>query len=157
MGGFIGYPGSAFYHASKFAMDGWTEAVAKELHVEWNIHLCNIEPSGVKTNYANTSLKTRAQGRHPAYADPSHPTNTLLGYMSKEENRSSWTEPDAIAAAMYRLVSRGQWIPIRLPLGADAYGMICMALESIKKDMDEFRDISLGVGEAKHLDSIGFL
>ena len=36
MGGFIGFPGSAFYHASKFAMEGWTEAVAKELPVEWN-------------------------------------------------------------------------------------------------------------------------
>lgn len=36
MGGFMGFPGSAFYHASKFAMEGWTEAVAKELPVEWN-------------------------------------------------------------------------------------------------------------------------
>lgn len=39
MGGFIGYPGSAFYHASKFAMEGWTESVAKELPVEWNSKL----------------------------------------------------------------------------------------------------------------------
>lgn len=36
MGGFIGFPGSAFYHASKFAMEGWTEAIAKELPTEWN-------------------------------------------------------------------------------------------------------------------------
>lgn len=36
MGGWMGYPASAFYHASKFAMEGWTEAVAKELPVEWN-------------------------------------------------------------------------------------------------------------------------
>lgn len=39
MGGFIGFPGSSFYHASKFAMEGWTEAVAKELPVEWNSKL----------------------------------------------------------------------------------------------------------------------
>ncbi|KFY51030.1 hypothetical protein V496_08991 [Pseudogymnoascus sp. VKM F-4515 (FW-2607)] len=143
MGGFMGFPGSSFYHASKFAMEGWTEAVAKELPVEWNIHLCNIEPGGVKTNYATSSLKTMANGRHPAYADPTHPTNVLLGYMGKEENRSSWAEPDAIAAAMYRLVSRGQRIPIRVPLGADAYGMITMDIESIRKDLDEFKEISL--------------
>lgn len=52
-----------------------------------------------------------AKGRHPAYADPNYPTNTLLGYMGKAENRVSWAEPCAIAAAMYRLVSRGERIP----------------------------------------------
>jgi NAD(P)-dependent dehydrogenase (short-subunit alcohol dehydrogenase family) len=36
MGGWMGYPASSFYHASKFAMEGWTEAVAKELPVDWN-------------------------------------------------------------------------------------------------------------------------
>lgn len=29
-------PGQAFYHASKFAIDGWTESVFKELPAEWN-------------------------------------------------------------------------------------------------------------------------
>ncbi|KAG4220712.1 hypothetical protein PC116_g30809 [Phytophthora cactorum] len=36
MGGWSGYPGGSFYHASKFAMEGWTEAVAKELPASWN-------------------------------------------------------------------------------------------------------------------------
>lgn len=36
MGGWSGFPGSSFYHASKFAMEGWTEAVAKELPIAWN-------------------------------------------------------------------------------------------------------------------------
>lgn len=98
-----------------------------------------------------------ALGRHPAYVDPNYPTNALLGYMSKEENRSSWAEPDTIAAAMYQLVSHGKRIPIRVPLGVDAYGMIARDLQSIQKDLDEFKDISLGVGEAKQLDSISFL
>lgn len=36
MGGWSGYPGQSFYHASKFAMEGWTEAVAKEVPPSWN-------------------------------------------------------------------------------------------------------------------------
>lgn len=36
MGGFTGYPGQAFYHASKFGIEGWTESVAKELSSSWN-------------------------------------------------------------------------------------------------------------------------
>ncbi|RAL14475.1 SDR family oxidoreductase [Aspergillus homomorphus CBS 101889] len=157
MGGFIGFPGSAFYHASKFAVEGWTEALARELPVQWNIHLCNIEPGGVKTNYATTSLKTMVNGRHPAYADPSYPTNTLVEYMSHEENRRSWAEPEAIARGMVAVVSRGARIPIRVPLGADAFGMISLELESIRRDLGEVKGISLGVGGAEQLDSVGFL
>lgn len=98
-----------------------------------------------------------ANGRHSAYADPNYPTNALLGYMSVEENRSSWAAPGAIARALYGLVSRGQRIPIRVPLGADAYGMISMDVESTQKDLEELREISLSVGESQQLDSIGFL
>ncbi|KAI1080536.1 NAD(P)-binding protein [Whalleya microplaca] len=156
MGGWMGFPGGSFYHASKFAMEGWSEAVAKELPVEWNIHLCNIEPGGVKTNYATSSLKEMAQ-RHPAYANPNYPTNALLTYMLNEQNRSAWSEPASIAAAIYLIVSRGQRIPIRVPLGSDARGMIMMDLENVKKDLEELEDISLGVGEARQLGTIHFL
>ncbi|KAI0854316.1 NAD(P)-binding protein [Daldinia vernicosa] len=156
MGGWSGYPGSSFYHASKFAMEGWTESVAKELPASWNIHLCNIEPGGVKTNYATSSLKHMAK-RHPAYAEPNYPTNVLLAYMLNEECRSLWSEPSALAAAMYQVVSRGQRIPIRVPLGADSWGMIAKDLEDTKKDLDDLKEISLGVGDPKQLETINFL
>ncbi|KAI8247769.1 hypothetical protein K4K53_001452 [Colletotrichum sp. SAR 10_77] len=39
IGGWAGFPGQAFYHASKFAMEGWTESVAKELPTAWNSEL----------------------------------------------------------------------------------------------------------------------
>ncbi|KAI4194590.1 MAG: hypothetical protein LQ350_007679 [Teloschistes chrysophthalmus] len=156
MGGWSGYPGQSFYHASKFAMEGWTEAVAKEVPPSWNIHLTNIEPGGVKTNYATSSLKPMAK-RHPAYSDPSAPTNQLLGYMQSEQGRSMWAEPSALAAAIYQVVGRGTRIPIRVPLGADAWGMISKDLEDIKKDLDELKDISLGVGDPKQLETLHFL
>ncbi|KAL8726508.1 MAG: hypothetical protein Q9166_006671 [cf. Caloplaca sp. 2 TL-2023] len=156
MGGWAGFPGQAFYHASKFAMEGWTESVAKELPSSWNIHLTNIEPGGVKTNYATSSLKPTAN-RHPAYSDPNAPTNQLLGYMQSGQGRSMWAEPSALAAAIYQIVGRGSRIPIRVPLGADAWGMLSADLEGIKKELDELKEISLGVGDAKQLESIHFL
>ncbi|KAI1099520.1 short-chain dehydrogenase [Jackrogersella minutella] len=142
MGGYTGYPGQAFYHASKFAMEGWTESVAKEVPSIWNIHLCNLEPGGVKTNYATSSLKPIAE-RHIAYADPSYPANQLLGHIAS-----------ALAALF---VSREKRIPIRVPLGSDAWGMIAKDLESTKNDLNDIKDISLSVGDAKQLDSIRFL
>lgn len=34
--GVCAFPGHAFYHASKFAVEGWTESVAREMHPDWN-------------------------------------------------------------------------------------------------------------------------
>ena len=77
------------------------------------VHLCLIEPGGVKTNFSTTSIKHMAR-RHPAYADPSSPTNVILSYLLDEQCHSAWAEPSALAAAIYLMVSRGQRIPIRL-------------------------------------------
>jgi NAD(P)-dependent dehydrogenase (short-subunit alcohol dehydrogenase family) len=36
MGGRIAFPGNAYYHSSKFAVEGFTESLNKELRPEWN-------------------------------------------------------------------------------------------------------------------------
>lgn len=77
--------------------------------------------------------------------------------MQSEQSRSMWAEPSALAAAIYHVVGRGLRIPIRVPLGADAWGMISKDLEDVKKDLDELKDISLSVGDAKQLEMINFL
>lgn len=110
----------------------------------------------MKTNYATSSLKPMAN-RHPAYNQPNYPTNMLLGYMQSEQGRALWAEPRALAGAIYRVVSRGKRIPIRVPLGADAWGMIAKDLEDTKADLEEIKDISLSVGDAKQFETIDFL
>lgn len=36
LAGVCAFPGHAYYHAGKFAVEGWTESVAREMHKEWN-------------------------------------------------------------------------------------------------------------------------
>lgn len=36
LAGVCAFPGHAFYHASKFAVEGWSESVAREMHPDWN-------------------------------------------------------------------------------------------------------------------------
>ncbi|XXG97508.1 hypothetical protein Hte_003813 [Hypoxylon texense] len=122
----------------------------------YSVHLCNIEPGGVKTNYATSSLKPMAK-QHPAYSDPRYPSKQLLRHIASEQGRARWAEPSAIAAAMYQVVSREKRIPIRVPLGSDAWGMIARDLESTKTDLDELKDISHLVGDPSLLDSLHFL
>ncbi|KAL7624384.1 hypothetical protein AAE478_005948 [Parahypoxylon ruwenzoriense] len=146
MGGFFGSPGSSFYHASKFALEGFAQAVDRELDPAWNIHVCNVEPGGVRTKYAS-SIR-RAEPRHPAYvADPGLGTNRLLAFMADEEAHAAFAEAADVASAMYELVSRGGRIPIRLPLGRDAYGMLAAEVDKVKADIEEFKELSCSMGQ----------
>ena len=36
LAGVCAFPGHAYYHAGKFAVEGWTESVARETHPDWN-------------------------------------------------------------------------------------------------------------------------
>ncbi|KAI1139688.1 NAD(P)-binding protein [Hypoxylon sp. FL0543] len=148
MGGFLGSPGSAFYHASKFALEGFAESVAKELPPDWNIHVVNVEPGGVRTNYATSSL--RRMPRHPAYAaDPEGATNAMLAFMEDEAAHEAFARPAEVAEAVYRVVGSGRRIPIRVPLGRDSWGMVMKEVERVKEDLLEFRDISCAMGDLK--------
>lgn len=55
-GGQNGQPTFSVYCASKFAVEGFTEAVAAELKPEWNIKLSCIEPGGFRTDWAGRSI-----------------------------------------------------------------------------------------------------
>lgn len=35
LAGLCAFPGHAYYHAGKFAVEGWTESVAREMHPDW--------------------------------------------------------------------------------------------------------------------------
>lgn len=103
-----------------------------------------MEPGGVKTNYASSSLNYMAK-RHPAYADSSCPANIVIAYMEDPESRKTWAEPEAIARAICDLVGRGQRIPIRVPLGFDSWHAVMADLNKCKSDFEELKEFSTGV------------
>jgi NAD(P)-dependent dehydrogenase (short-subunit alcohol dehydrogenase family) len=44
LAGVAAFPGYAFYHASKFAVEGWSESFARELHPDWNSRFAMLIP-----------------------------------------------------------------------------------------------------------------
>ena len=65
IGGQRGVPLFSVYCASKWAVEGFTEAVSHELKPEWNIKLTCVEPGGFRTDWAGRSMMFA--DRHPAY------------------------------------------------------------------------------------------
>ncbi|KAI1489153.1 hypothetical protein F5X96DRAFT_642143 [Biscogniauxia mediterranea] len=155
-GGFCAAPGSAFYHASKFALEGFAESLAKEMDPAWGIHVCCLEPGGVRTRFLGSSFRLMER-RHPAYGGDHMPTNTNLKMMEDPSIADSFGTPDQVARAVWAMMSAGKRLPMRLPLGTDAWAMVSGELDAVRAELEEWRDVSCEVGNQMGLERIEVL
>ncbi|KAK0641723.1 short-chain dehydrogenase/reductase-like protein SDR [Cercophora newfieldiana] len=153
-GGRTAYQGHAFYHASKFAVEGFTESVSKEVLPKWNIHFCLIEPGGVKTGYVDKGMVMIPN--HPAYGDDS-PTRVLERYIKDPEMSKSWADAGKVAETMWEVVNEGGDIPLRVPLGPDAWAGLMAENEQQRKELEAGKERAIKVGNAGQAESIAFL
>jgi len=141
LAGLCSFPGNSYYHAGKYAVEGWTESVAREMHPDWNINFCIIEPSGVKTNFEGHSKAHTAP--HPAYAAPDMPARTLEKWVNMGlKSGVGLLEPAGIAETIYRIASRGEKVPLRLPLGPTAWKLAKQKFAGFLGDLDAVKEIS---------------
>ncbi len=104
------------------------------------VNFCIVEPSGVKTNFEGHS-KVRTKP-HPAYAGDDMPARKLEKYVNQGLKLGVGSEPSAIAEAIYGIASRGECIPLRLPLGAVAWKLAKAKFEGLLKELDAVKEIS---------------
>ncbi|KAI6254209.1 hypothetical protein MCOR19_009259 [Pyricularia oryzae] len=142
--GFVSIPGCPFYCASKFALEGFTETFAKEVHPDWNIHFCLAEPGGVATAFADN----RKFGvPHPAYQAPGTPTREFEAW-AQNLSDMGFSTAEGTAKAIIEAVhgakegARGR-IPLRLPTGSDSFHMIKSEVDNIAANLNEFQQVSL--------------
>ena len=138
--GVCAFPGHAFYHASKHAVEGWTESVAKEVSQEWGISFCIVEPAAVKTNFEGHSKKRIEP--HLAYADPKMPARMLQKYVDAGLKQGVGMEPGDVARVLYEVASKGDKVPLHLPLSMNAFGLIKGAFEEKLKALEAFKEVS---------------
>jgi NADP-dependent 3-hydroxy acid dehydrogenase YdfG len=93
IGGRIGFPMTASYHGTKWAVEGISEAMRYELE-PLGIRVKIIEPGGIKTKFINHGA---VWAIHPAYAQQ---INLVQKFMSKIND--SLPEPEGVAKAIYR-------------------------------------------------------
>ncbi len=153
MGGFMGFPGSTYYHASKFAMEGFTESLSKEMFPEWNIRFLILEPGGVKTEFASGM---RYSERHPAYLDPKGPTNQLIAYIQTPGVQDTWGDAELVVKALVKVVASDD-IPFRLPMGSDAWGLMKAEIQGIDKELEKWKSVSQSSSGREQMESVKFL
>ena len=108
------------------------------------VHFCIIEPGGVKTNFEGHS-KAHIKP-HPAYAADDMPSRILESYVNKGIKSGVGIEPSAVAETIFTIASRGERIPLRLPLGAVAWKLAKSKFEGLLGELDAVKEIS-GMGQ----------
>ena len=63
IGGLVTYPFNSVYHATKWALEGWSESLAFELE-PFGVQIKTVSPGGIKTDFVSRSLVLAS---HPAY------------------------------------------------------------------------------------------
>lgn len=94
---------------------------------------------------------------HPAYDAPDSPARMLAAYVNDPDFRKSWSRPESMAQAIYEVVSRGQPIPMRFPLGRLSWETLRAEVDNVAKEFDDVKDLSLsvdGVDQANHADIV---
>jgi NAD(P)-dependent dehydrogenase (short-subunit alcohol dehydrogenase family) len=133
--GRIGPIGRAPYAAAKWAVEGFSEVLAKEVG-PLGVKVTIIEPGGFRTDFAGSSTTIR-EGR-PEY----DATVGATARFQRDFNGRQPGDPDKAAAAVLHIAGLAE-PPLRLILGSDAFRAIekndIAKLESDRK----WRDLSL--------------
>ena len=146
IGGRAAFPAEAAYHASKFALEGFTEAIASELDPEWRIRLLILEPGGTKSKFTTSSGAGTDKGvRHPAYSDPKMPVNVMLDALTSPQINEGLVDAERVASCLFEVL-QGEELPLRLPTGRDSYAAIQGKEKAKMEELEAWRGVSEGVG-----------
>jgi NAD(P)-dependent dehydrogenase (short-subunit alcohol dehydrogenase family) len=151
VGGRLGRPGSAGYHAAKWAVGGFTEALAKEV-APFGVRVCALEPGGMRTNWG-----ARANKDTPSLLPDYEPSvgavvKALASYWGHE-----MSDPAKVAQLILRLADIEE-LPAHLLLGSDAVQVAGQAEATRAQEADRWREVSVSTDvDAKGpLPNIGF-
>jgi short-subunit dehydrogenase len=101
IGGRLAFPLASSYHATKWAVEGLSEAMRYELE-RFNIKVKIIEPGGIRTNFSDRGT---VWASHPNYADlVDSPKERLRQRVKQFSDRlnGSLPAPDGVAKTIYR-------------------------------------------------------
>ena len=136
LGGFAASPGTGIYSGSKFAIEGYSEALAQEI-APLGIKLTLVEPGSFRTGIAD-SLATPDD----AIADYDETAHKVVAAMKQKGDGKQPGDPDKAAQAMIKVVE-SENPPLRLALGEDALHGVRNKLKSAQKDLDTWEDTTL--------------
>lgn len=136
IGGLVGFPGVGFYNATKFALDGYSEALAKET-AHLGIRVMVVMPSGFRTDWAGRSAKNSNIVIDDYAITAGKNKSDIRGYSGKQSG-----DPVRAAKAIIRAVEDAN-PPLRLLLGNAALRGARRKLEELQANYDVWEEVTV--------------
>lgn len=137
IGGLYSFPTLAFYHGTKYAVEGITESIAKEVK-DLGIKTMLVEPSGFRTDWA---------GRSSNKTMPTHEDYNQFGDFIKQMADGAHHEPGDPVKAAAIIIDQAQNhldnLPARLPLGKISSDLAIEKYTETLQNFKNLRDLSL--------------
>jgi NAD(P)-dependent dehydrogenase (short-subunit alcohol dehydrogenase family) len=128
IGGLTTFPFTSVYHATKWALEGWSESLAYELS-KFGVRVKTVAPGGIKTDFAGRSL---VMAQHPAYADL---MARVYSVFMDPVRRDAGSTAEQIAEAVYEAAT-DESDRVTFVAGADAKQLYAQRLAA---GIDQFR------------------
>ncbi len=133
IGGLVTFPLNSVYHATKWALEGWSESMAFELK-GFGIGIKTVSPGGILTDFAGRSLVI---AQHEAYGDIS---GKVMAAFFNPERAANYATPEQIAAVVFEAATDGKE-QLRYVAGKDAQALYAQRLavgdEAFRKGIEQ--------------------
>jgi NAD(P)-dependent dehydrogenase (short-subunit alcohol dehydrogenase family) len=136
VGGRIAYGGNTPYHAAKWAVGGFSEALAMEV-APFGVKVCTLEPGGIRTNWARRA----GQNAPDLLPDYEVSVGSMLKLLRSHEERSE-SDPRKIADVIVKLANSDE-VPVRLILGVDAEERVHRAEAARTSEAEKWRHLTV--------------
>jgi NAD(P)-dependent dehydrogenase (short-subunit alcohol dehydrogenase family) len=135
MGGHITLPGIAYYCGSKFALEGISEAVGKEV-ASFGIAVTAVAPGSFRTDWAGRSMvrTPRSIADYDGLFDP-------IREARQQKSGQQLGDPAKAARAMLELIASDA-PPAHLLLGSDALELVRQKLSGLSAEIDRWEAVS---------------
>jgi NAD(P)-dependent dehydrogenase (short-subunit alcohol dehydrogenase family) len=135
MGGFITMPGIAYYCGSKFALEGISEVLAKEV-AGFGVKVTAVAPGSFRTDWAGRSMvrAARTVADYDALFDP-------IRQARQDKSGAQAGDPAKAAQALLKIVADTS-PPVHLLLGKDAVKLVREKLAAMSREIDAWEALS---------------
>ena len=136
VGGRLAIAGNTPYHAAKWAVGGFSDALAMEV-APFGVKICTLEPGGIRTNWA------RRAGQNAPELLPEYEASVgpILDLRQSLEGRSEG-DPRKIADVIVQLANSDE-VPVRLILGVDAEKRVQRAEAARVSEAEKWRHLTV--------------
>ena len=142
IGGMVAFPGVGFYNATKFAVTGYSEALAKET-APLGIKVTVVAPSGFRTDWAGRSANNTKTIIDDYNATAHTNQNTIRGYSGNQPG-----DPVRAAKAIIKAVE-SETPPVRLLLGVGALKGARNKIVEMQQDIDTWEETTVWADHPK--------